>query len=237
MGHSISEVVSIGDFPIRTLHECTVKIRNPVKHQISDITADQQGLKRIFQRDSATLLQIAADFNVGPSTSVSVWTIQQNIIKMGFWSQRIICVPLLTARHKALCLAWACQHRNWTVDDWKHVAWSQESCFQLHWVDGHVRGMETISWIHGLCMSAGKCSSWYWLCNGMRRVQLECYGTHDTSRHNSDRWHIRKHLNWSPGSIHVHCAFQWTWAISAGQWDTPHIHNCYWEASGTLFWV
>ncbi|GBO42252.1 hypothetical protein AVEN_134762-1 [Araneus ventricosus] len=47
-------------------------------------------------------------------------------------SRRPTLVPLLTARHKALLLSWARQHYNWTVDDWKHVAWSDESRFQLY---------------------------------------------------------------------------------------------------------
>ncbi|GBM10961.1 hypothetical protein AVEN_171442-1 [Araneus ventricosus] len=46
---------------------------------------------------------------------------------------------LLTARRKALCIAWARQHSHWTVDDWKHVAWSDESRFQLYRADGRVR--------------------------------------------------------------------------------------------------
>ncbi|GFW60547.1 transposable element Tcb2 transposase [Trichonephila clavipes] len=58
---------------------------------------------------------------------------------MGFWSRRPTRVPLLTARHKALRLAWVRQHRHWTVDDWKHVAWSDESSFQLNRAEGHVQ--------------------------------------------------------------------------------------------------
>ncbi|GFX58994.1 uncharacterized protein TNCV_3814281 [Trichonephila clavipes] len=57
----------------------------------------------------------------------------------GFQSQRLIRVSLLTERHTALCLAWARQHIHWTVDDWKHVAWSDESHFQLNLADGRVR--------------------------------------------------------------------------------------------------
>ncbi|XP_071044130.1 uncharacterized protein [Parasteatoda tepidariorum] len=57
---------------------------------------DQCQLTRIIKRDRrAALPQIAADFNAGPSTSVSVRTIQRDIIDMGFWSQRPTCVPLL----------------------------------------------------------------------------------------------------------------------------------------------
>ncbi|GFU11832.1 transposable element Tcb2 transposase [Trichonephila clavipes] len=66
-------------------------------------------------------------------------TIQQIIINLGFQNRRPTRVPLLTERHKALRLAWARQQRHWTVDDWKHVAWSDESPFQLSRADGRVR--------------------------------------------------------------------------------------------------
>ncbi|GFX99997.1 transposable element Tcb2 transposase [Trichonephila clavipes] len=58
---------------------------------------------------------------------------------MGFWSRRSTRVPLLTARHIVLRLAWDRQHRHWTVDNWKYVAWSDESRFQLNRADGRVR--------------------------------------------------------------------------------------------------
>ncbi|GBO41597.1 hypothetical protein AVEN_109003-1 [Araneus ventricosus] len=41
---------------------------------------------------------------------------------MSFRSRRTTIVPLLTARHKALCIACARQHSYWTVDNWKPVA-------------------------------------------------------------------------------------------------------------------
>ncbi|GBN57043.1 hypothetical protein AVEN_7045-1 [Araneus ventricosus] len=30
-------------------------------------------------------------------------------------------------------------HRDWTIDEWKRVAWSDESRFLIHHVDGRVR--------------------------------------------------------------------------------------------------
>ncbi|GFW59742.1 uncharacterized protein TNCV_4718341 [Trichonephila clavipes] len=63
---------------------------------------------RIIKRDRrATLPQIAVDFNAGPSTSFIMRTIQRNIIDTGFRNQMPTRVLLLTARHKALRLAWA----------------------------------------------------------------------------------------------------------------------------------
>ncbi|GBN59851.1 hypothetical protein AVEN_111685-1 [Araneus ventricosus] len=58
---------------------------------------------------------------------------------MGCQSRRPTRVPLLTALHKALLLSWARQHYHWTVDDWKHVTWSDESRFQLYRRDARVR--------------------------------------------------------------------------------------------------
>ncbi|GBM34894.1 hypothetical protein AVEN_41445-1 [Araneus ventricosus] len=58
---------------------------------------------------------------------------------MGSQSRRPTRVPLLTALHKALLLSWARQHYHWTVDDWKHVTWSDESRFQLYRTDARVR--------------------------------------------------------------------------------------------------
>ncbi|GFW18835.1 transposable element Tcb2 transposase [Trichonephila clavipes] len=98
---------------------------------------DERRLTRIIKRDRReTLPQIAADFSAGPSTSVTVRTIQRNIIGKGFRSRTR--VPLLTARQKALRLAWAHQHRHWTVDDWRHIAWFDESRFHLNRANGRV---------------------------------------------------------------------------------------------------
>ncbi|GBN16644.1 hypothetical protein AVEN_49904-1 [Araneus ventricosus] len=57
---------------------------------------------------------------------------------MGSQRRRPTRAPLLTARHKALLLSWA-RHYHLTVDDWKHVAWSDESRFQLYRTDARVR--------------------------------------------------------------------------------------------------
>ncbi|GFX40765.1 HTH_Tnp_Tc3_2 domain-containing protein [Trichonephila clavipes] len=74
-----------------------------------------------------------------PSTSASVRTVQLTLIDVGFCSRRTSRVALLTQQHKALRLAWARQHRLWTINDCKNVAWSNESRFQLYRVDGQVR--------------------------------------------------------------------------------------------------
>ncbi|GBN04851.1 hypothetical protein AVEN_41607-1 [Araneus ventricosus] len=95
---------------------------------------------RILERDRrAALPQIAADFNDRASTRVSVRSVQRTVINMSSQSRGPTRIPLLTALHKALLLFWARQHYHWTVDDWKHVTWSDESRFQLYRTDVRVR--------------------------------------------------------------------------------------------------
>ncbi|GFV90751.1 HTH_Tnp_Tc3_1 domain-containing protein [Trichonephila clavipes] len=133
MGHSISEIAMKFEFSrtissrvYREYRESgqTSKLRYRCGREKIMQERDQRQPTRIIKLDRcATLLQIAADFNDGPTTSVTMRTIQRNIIDMGFRSRRLTCVLSMTTRHKALRLAGAHQHRHSTVDDWKHVAW------------------------------------------------------------------------------------------------------------------
>ncbi|GBM04891.1 hypothetical protein AVEN_252830-1 [Araneus ventricosus] len=58
---------------------------------------------------------------------------------MGFGSRRPTRVTLLNARHRAARLAWAREQREWTLDDWKRVAWSDKSSFRLLQADVGLR--------------------------------------------------------------------------------------------------
>ncbi|GBL76575.1 hypothetical protein AVEN_274111-1 [Araneus ventricosus] len=57
---------------------------------------------------------------------------------MGLCSRRSTPVPLLTKRHRQLRLQWAGEHRDWTMDECKRVAWSDETGFLIRHVDGRV---------------------------------------------------------------------------------------------------
>ncbi|GBN92603.1 hypothetical protein AVEN_142238-1 [Araneus ventricosus] len=57
---------------------------------------------------------------------------------MGLCSKRPTRVSLLTKDHRQLRLQWARKHRDWTMDEWKTVAWSDESRFLIHHVDVRV---------------------------------------------------------------------------------------------------
>ncbi len=58
---------------------------------------------------------------------------------MGYSSRRPHRVPLLSAKNRKRRRQFAQAHQNRTVEDWKNVAWSNESRFLLRHSDGRVR--------------------------------------------------------------------------------------------------
>ncbi len=58
---------------------------------------------------------------------------------MGYSSRRPHRVPLLSAKNRKRRLQFTQAHQNWTIEDWKNVAWSEESRFLLQHSDGRVR--------------------------------------------------------------------------------------------------
>ncbi|GBN90008.1 Transposable element Tc1 transposase [Araneus ventricosus] len=93
----------------------------------------------VKQNRRQTVAQLTAQYNEGSSASVSEHTVQQALLDMGLCSRRPTRVPVLTKRHCQIRLQWAREHRDWTLDEWKRVAWSDESRFLIHHVDGCVR--------------------------------------------------------------------------------------------------
>lgn len=87
----------------------------------------------------ATTRQITAEFNAGASQSISQRTTRRTLQRMGFSSRRPSRVPLISQKNRKRRLLWAQERRNWSLEEWKKVAWSDESRFLLHHADGRIR--------------------------------------------------------------------------------------------------
>uniref|UniRef100_A0AAY5KME4 Transposase Tc1-like domain-containing protein n=1 Tax=Esox lucius TaxID=8010 RepID=A0AAY5KME4_ESOLU len=119
---------------------------------------------RLIQADRrATLTEITTRYNRGMQQSICEATTRTTLRRMGYNSRRPHRVPLISTTNRKKRLQFAQAHQNWTVEDWKNVAWSDESRFLLRHSDGRVRiwrkQNETI-------MPCYHCAGWWWWCNG-----------------------------------------------------------------------
>ncbi len=95
----------------------------------------------ILVRDDrkATVTQITTCYNQGMQNTISERTTHRTLKQMCYSSRRPHRVPLLSAKNRKRRLQFAQAHQNWTIEDWKNVAWSDESRFLLRHSDGRVR--------------------------------------------------------------------------------------------------
>ncbi len=84
----------------------------------------------------ATVSQITTRYNQGMQNSISEHTTFQTLKQMGYSSRRPHRVPLLSAKNRKRRLQFTQAHQNWTIEDWKNVAWSR---FLLQHSDSRVR--------------------------------------------------------------------------------------------------
>ena len=85
------------------------------------------------------MAQVTENFNDGHGRNVSQSTVHRTLLRMGLRSRGLVRVPMMTPVHRRKRLQWARKHQNWTLGQWKKVAWSDESRFLLDDVDGRVR--------------------------------------------------------------------------------------------------
>ncbi|GFV04524.1 HTH_Tnp_Tc3_2 domain-containing protein [Trichonephila clavipes] len=84
----------------------------------------ERWLRHIVRSQRSQTARITNQLHDSASLAVSKWTVQCLLHRKGFRSRRPTRVPMLKARHRAAGLAWEREHRYWSVDSWKGVAWS-----------------------------------------------------------------------------------------------------------------
>ncbi len=100
----------------------------------------QTRMGRLVRDDrKATVTQIITRYNQGMQNIISECKTRRTLKQMGYSSRRPHWVPLLSAKNRTRRLKFAQAHQNWTVEDWKNVAWSDVSRFLLRHSDGRVR--------------------------------------------------------------------------------------------------
>uniref|UniRef100_A0A803JTL4 Transposase Tc1-like domain-containing protein n=1 Tax=Xenopus tropicalis TaxID=8364 RepID=A0A803JTL4_XENTR len=93
----------------------------------------QRRMGRLIQADRrATLTKIPTRYNRGMQQSIFEATTRTTLRWMGYNSRRPHQVPLISTTNRKKRLQFAQAHQNWTVEDWKNVAWSDESEFGVN---------------------------------------------------------------------------------------------------------
>jgi hypothetical protein len=100
-------------------------------------TIDQQAiLTQITTGKAANAVQATKHINSIISTPVSSETVRRVLRKNSFKAVVKKKKPLLSVRHRKRRLAFALKYREWTVEDWKRVIWSDETKINRFGSDG-----------------------------------------------------------------------------------------------------
>ncbi len=100
----------------------------------------QRRMSRLVRDDrKATVTQITTRYNQGMQNTISEHTTRRTLKQMGSSSRRPHRVLLLSDKNRKRRIQFTQDHYNWTIEDWKNVAWSDESRFLLRHSDYRVR--------------------------------------------------------------------------------------------------
>ncbi len=134
----------------------------------------QRRMGRLVRDDrKATVTQMTTRYNQGIRNTISERTTRRTLKQMGYSSRRLHRVPLRLPKNRKWSLQFAQAHQNWTIEDWKNVAWSDGSRFHS---DGRVRIWRKKTWKHGSILPCLNSSGCWWWCNGVGDIILAHFG-------------------------------------------------------------
>jgi transposase len=103
----------------------TAEVKNLI---VSKVRRDRYGREKSCADIAGELSQAGIEIS-----SITVW---RCLKAFGFRKTKPTRKPGLTKKMKKARLAWCERHKDWTLDDWKRVMWTDETSVQLH----HRRG-------------------------------------------------------------------------------------------------
>ncbi len=112
-------------------------------------------MDRLVRDDrKTTVTQITTRYNQDMQNTISEHTTHQTLKQMGSSSRRPHRVPLRSDKNSTRRIQFTQNHQNWTIEDCKNVAWSDESGFLLHSDVGSVFGVKNMkAWIILPCLN------------------------------------------------------------------------------------
>ena len=83
----------------------------------------------------SSVATLTTEFQTASGSNESTSTVRRELHEMGFHGRAAAHKPKITMRNAKRRLEWCQAHRHWTLEQWKHVLWSDESRFTI-WQSG-----------------------------------------------------------------------------------------------------
>jgi transposase len=155
----IASKLGIGKSTVsQTLQDLLPNHQTPLTGHPSKLSATDQHaiLTQITTGKASNAVQAAKHINTIITTPVSSETVRRILRKNSFKAVVKKKKPLLSARHRKARLAFAQKYREWTLEDWKRVIWSDETKINRYGSDGR---------------------EWVWKQKGVGLIEREVQGT------------------------------------------------------------
>jgi transposase len=97
---------------------------------------ERNAVRLISTQQCSTAVEVQRELSSHHNTVVSAQTVRRVLTRNGLCARVFLNKAFLSKRHKASRLSFAKKYKNWTVEDWRKVVWSDESKFQIFGSDG-----------------------------------------------------------------------------------------------------
>lgn len=99
--------------------------------KITNLAEDRNIVITSKRNRKLTAPEITAHFNTNRSTKVSVDTVKRRLRNAGLFGRVAVKKPFLRKENMKKRLKWAHEHKNWSLEQWKNVLWTDESKFEI----------------------------------------------------------------------------------------------------------
>lgn len=97
------------------------------RRRITSVREDRLIERISLQNRHKSAVAISAELREQRNAPISVHTVRRRLRAANLHARKPRRKPLLSQKHRTERLLWAKKYRNWTVDDWAKVIWSDES--------------------------------------------------------------------------------------------------------------
>lgn len=100
---------------------------------------DRAIVRKILANRRQSAVKIAYEIQNEFNVNLHPQTIRNRINSKGYSGRIAVKKPFISAKNKRIRLQWAKDKINWSLDQWKHVIWSDETKILLFGSDGVIR--------------------------------------------------------------------------------------------------